>query len=336
MIAGVIAEFNPFHLGHKYQVDNISDEYLKIALISANLVQRAEVSFISVKSKIYLAMNNGYDLVVQIPDIYSFQNAQVFCTKSTQILSRLNVKYHYFGAEDDDINKLSMMKENIDNDKLKMLLKKGYSYNKANSIILSDIYMPNNILAAEYIDANRKYNLNLEQRIIKRNMQFMSASEIRKRISEGQTDLAYFNDYEINPNCNDKLFDLFKYIYLTHKNESIYDLTEQINNFIYNKVKISNNYTEFINNCTKKNISISRIKRLMLNIILNIKDYEIEYNMTDEPLKILASNKKGLEHLKTIDNYCTNYSKMYDYESRFLKLYDYLGIKNDMKNILIV
>ena len=88
MRAGIVAEYNPFHNGHLYQISEVlkSDPKLLTAVVSGDFVQRGEFSFIDKWEKTETALKNGVDLVVELPLYYSIQNAEVFCREAVKIL----------------------------------------------------------------------------------------------------------------------------------------------------------------------------------------------------------------------------------------------------------
>ena len=352
MVYGVVAEFNPFHNGHKYQLDMINklNPSIKIALISGSYVQRGELSVISLSDKVKISLDMGYDVVAQIPNIYSIQNAEIYCSFSTRILEELGVDIQVFGAETDKIEDIYTLAKLIDTIDIKKYLEKGYSYNKSISLALADmskLYTSNNILAMEYLKAIRKYGLNIKPLIVKRQYtsynddniikEFSSASKIRHLIANDE-DFKYLVPYDYDLkyiyNYEDKMFSLFKYIFLTRDNNNIYDMSIDMNNIIKNKLNISSNYTTFIKNISKRNISISRVKRLILNTLLNIQKGDIQKDEEIKNIKILGINEKGAKHIKNIKKACVDYSK-YEYdEKEFSMLKEYLIGDKRLKKII--
>ena len=101
MRAGIVAEYNPFHNGHLYQIAETGkyDPELVMAVISGDFVQRGEFSFIDKWEKTEIALNNGIDLVIELPLYYSLQNAEVFCREAVKILEYMEADTQIFGAE---------------------------------------------------------------------------------------------------------------------------------------------------------------------------------------------------------------------------------------------
>lgn len=356
-VVGVVAEFNPFHNGHKYQVETIKKRFkadILIAVISNNLVQRADISVLNTQDKVNIALSMGYDIVVEIPPQISIQNAEIYCSYSVRLLEKMNCNIQVFGAETDKFDLLESIIEKLNDNDIKRYMSMGYSYNKSCSMSLeksnlSQYYTSNNILAIEYIRAKNKYKLNISQKIIKRiasgynedriENNISSASNIRNLIKNNKY---YLNlvPYNINNiiyilNKEDKIFDLFKYIFLRENNDDIYDMSLEIRNFILNRVRKVNNYSDFLNSIKSRNISLNRIKRIMLNVILSIKKSDIK-NMQEkeiEYVKILGINKKGAKYIKNLDFCYVNYKNIKE-EIKYEEFLNYLKIGKILKNCI--
>ena len=92
MVLGIIAEYNPFHNGHLYHLlkskEITKDDYV-IAVIGGNFTQRGEVSLIDKWSKAEMAIDNGVDLVIELPVPYSISSAENFADGAMKILNSL-------------------------------------------------------------------------------------------------------------------------------------------------------------------------------------------------------------------------------------------------------
>ncbi len=177
-VLGIIAEYNPFHNGHVYHINEskkaVEAEYT-VAVMSGNFVQRGDTSLIDKWSKAQMALENGIDLVIELPLIYSISSAENFAEGGIKILNSLNlVNYLSFGSELCDVNILNEFANVLYYEPKEFVsvlnheLSKGFSYPKAreNALLmyLNDIRKyanilssPNNILAIEYLKALKKY-----------------------------------------------------------------------------------------------------------------------------------------------------------------------------------
>ena len=188
-VLGIIGEYNPFHNGHFYHLNEskkITGANYTVAVISGNFVQRGNVALIDKWSRAKMAILNGVDLVLELPCIYSISSAENFASGAIKILNSLKiVDAISFGSE---LNDMSVLKEfatilTEEPDEYKSLLahelSKGISFPKAreNALLmyLNDIRKyanvlssPNNILAIEYLKALMLSNSNIEPVTIKR------------------------------------------------------------------------------------------------------------------------------------------------------------------------
>lgn len=201
-VLGIIAEYNPFHNGHLYHLQNsikTSGANYTVAVISGNFTQRGSTSLIDKWSKAQMALKNGIDLVIELPLLYSISSAENFAEGAIKILNNLNiVDYISFGTETNDIAILNnianvLYKEPKDyKNLLSHELSKGISYPKAreNALLMylgdirkygNTLSSPNNILGIEYLKALKKVRSNIMPITM-------------KRIEVGYNELSYKNN----------------------------------------------------------------------------------------------------------------------------------------------
>ena len=189
-LAAIIAEYNPFHNGHKYQIDKarelLGDDLAIVAIMSGNYTQRGELAIADKTCRAKAAVLAGVNLVVELPFPYSCSSAEIFATSGVHIANSIGVDYLIFGSECGDISALENVAnvfgskefedalENIKSNKDYESL--GYpqilelAYNKIVAPDMRiDISSPNNILAVEYIKAIKAQNSNIIPLTIKRN-----------------------------------------------------------------------------------------------------------------------------------------------------------------------
>ena len=176
-VIGIIGEYNPFHNGHKYHLEKskqlLNADYV-VAVVSGNFVQRGNVSLIDKWAKAEMAINNGVDLVIELPTIYSISSAENFAFGAVKTLDSLNVvDYLSFGTETYDLNILNKIADILyyqPSEYVSILnheLSKGISFPKAreNAVLmyLNDIRTyanilstPNNILGIEYLKSLKR------------------------------------------------------------------------------------------------------------------------------------------------------------------------------------
>ena len=190
---GIVAEYNPFHNGHLYQIEEIKKrrgkDTLIVAVVSGDFVQRGEISYFDKWQKTEMALNHGVDIVAELPLYYSVQNAEIFSRMSTKILDYFELDFQVFGAEEEDIKVLDRIIELQEREEYKKnlmeLMKKGNSYSTSQKLALSeygygDTVKSNNILALEYMRTMKKENLGIKPYIIKREISDYNEIEIEE------------------------------------------------------------------------------------------------------------------------------------------------------------
>ena len=190
---GIVAEYNPFHNGHLYQIEEIKrrmeKDTLIVAVVSGDFVQRGDFSYFNKWYKTEAALNHGVDMVVELPLYYSVQNAEIFSKMSTKILDYLEMDFQVFGAEEKDIEVLARIIELQEREDYKKnlmeLMKKGNSYSTSQKLALSEYgyggaVKSNNILALEYMRTMKKENLGIKPYIIQREISDYNELEIEK------------------------------------------------------------------------------------------------------------------------------------------------------------
>ena len=163
-ITGIICEYNPFHLGHKRQLDCIREENSGIVcLMSGNFVQRGAPAIVDKSLRAKAAILSGADLVLELPVTVSLRSAEGFAQGSVSILSKFCDQLS-FGAESGDVSRLmdtaSFLLSETFSHSLQKHLEKGLSFPSARQAALDELGLdgsllqrPNNILAVEYCKA---------------------------------------------------------------------------------------------------------------------------------------------------------------------------------------
>ena len=218
-VLGIIAEYNPFHNGHLYQIEQakkLTGAEFVVVVMTGNFTQRGDTSIVNKWAKTQMALVNGVDLVLELPTIYSLSSAENFAEGAIKLLDSLNVVDTIsFGTEVDDIATLNNIVNVLYNEPkeyttmLNHELKKGNSFPKAREnalmMYLNDIkrYVnvlngPNNILAIEYLKAMRRLKSNMKPYAIQRKNvyyndeqivdEFASSTAIRKFMIRGEYD----------------------------------------------------------------------------------------------------------------------------------------------------
>ena len=181
-VLGIIGEYNPFHNGHLYHLEQskrMTGANYTVAIMSGNFTERGSTALINKWSRTEIALNNGIDLVIELPVLYATSSAEGFAEGAIKILNSLKVvDYISFGAETSNIDILqeiaNILYAEPKNYKalLAQELNKGLSFPKSreNALMLylnnekysNIISSPNNILGIEYIKALKKLKSNIK------------------------------------------------------------------------------------------------------------------------------------------------------------------------------
>ena len=216
---GIVAEYNPFHNGHLYQIRKIREIFGKdvfIAVVgSGDFVQRGEISFLDKWEKTQVNLECGVNLVAELPLYYSIQNAEIFSKMATRILDYLGMDIQVFGAEEENIEVLQkvldLQKRQDYKDKLMRYMKKGNSYSTSQRLALKEyeldgIVKSNNILALEYMREIEKSNLGIKPFIVKREISEYNEEKVEKEREEFASASFLRNELEkiLEEFCGDK------------------------------------------------------------------------------------------------------------------------------------
>lgn len=296
MIYSIICEFNPFHSGHKHLIDSIkSDDDSVICVMSGNFVQRGEFAVYDKFTRARTALENGADLVIELPCAYSLKSANGFANAGVKLIETLGVTDKIaFGAECDDINQLMSAAQEIKNNEenIRCEMKKGISYPAARRRVIDNSILdtPNNILALEYIMA-----ANLPCAAVKRigaghdsDDKLYSASAIRKTLSPDEICSI--------KNCENAVLSKLRTMD-TDDFAKIEDVTEGLENRIVDAVRSSVSLNEIYDKIKTKRYTHSRIRRIILNAYLGIVD---EYRQDVPYIRVLGFNNNGRDILSQI------------------------------------
>lgn len=340
-ISAVICELNPFHFGHKYLIHNIKKNVAThtIGIMSSNFTQRGEPSIISKKARTQIALNEGLDLIIEIPTIWSTASAEKYAFAGVSIANSLGcVDNLCFASEIGNIQPLKIISDTINsesfNSHIQRYLSTGITFAKARQLSIKEILgenyspiltHPNNILAIEYLKSLSKLNSKIIPYTIKRigtdhnstetYQKFASASYIRNLI---QTTNENFYKYlpkssheiilkEINSLRAPSNISLIERAILSNLRTmskkdiaDLYDISEGIEGRIFKCAKISSSLNQLIQNIKTKRYTMARIKRLIIYSFLGITKYYSDLPITY--IRVLGFNSKGLEILKILKN----------------------------------
>lgn len=200
--AGIICEYNPFHRGHLLQLrktrEMVGEDGAIVCLMSGYFVQRGEPALFSPEVRTRAALENGADLVLELPITGAVNAAGYFAETAVSCLHQMGcIDLLSFGSESGNLEELCRIAEILDSTDmeaaLKARLETGASYASARTLALQDLGADgallrgaNNALGVEYIRSLKKLGSEIAPWTYRRDLTLPSASEIRGTL--GQAD----------------------------------------------------------------------------------------------------------------------------------------------------
>lgn len=301
---GIICEYNPFHNGHKYQI-----EYAKntlglpvVCAMSGNFVQRGTPACMDKNFRAREAIKGGADIVLEIPFPYSSMTAEKFARAGVTVLSKSGMCSHLlFGSECADTEKLCKIAEllaDADTDKgiqVYQMTDKSISYAKARGLFVKDklgkefadiLSNPNDILGIEYIKAIIETDSPLIPVALKRSVDrsegvsgsFASSSFVRELVKTGAAAKAY--EYvpcgEVLSEFTDKAdFEKLMHLSLMAKNPKdltdICEISDGLEFALVKAARTSGSYGEMLEKLKSKTLTDAKIRRMVLFAFFGVK-----------------------------------------------------------------
>ena len=327
--AGIIAEYNPFHNGHLYHVEEtrrLSGADVVMAAMSGNFLQRGAMAVADKWLRAEIAVMCGADLVVEIPTVFACASAKIFAEAGVEILENLGADHISFGSESGNIEELSaisrVIKDNMREiqEHIDRRIKEGISYPRARreavcAIIGDDmagaIDSPNNILAIEYLNAIKR----AKPMTVKRSGPgynektvsdgLASATAIRDMMAKGQdiSQLLPGKSYEAllrtGIPSEEKFFDMIRQKVLMTEGWLLDNAPaggEGLGNKLKNSIRLCSDREQLAEMLKSKRYTRTRIDRFLAQTVLGIDRREHSANY----IRVLAFNDKGRKYLKEI------------------------------------
>ncbi len=351
-VLGIIAEYNPFHNGHRYQLDQAKASTgadFVVIVMSGDFVQRGTPAIIDKYTRAQMALTCGADLVLELPALWATASAEYFGAAAVAMLDKLGVVDTIsFGAESDNIILLNRIAEILVDEPAQFQydlftqLKEGRSFPTARKNALLNylgasaeletiLATPNNILAIEYLKELKRRNSAITPQIILRQgggyhdtaiQSLASATAIRRAAftnpdfeaelepampeSARLSFMEYCTDYAL---LDENDFSaILKYKLLSEAANGFADYADgsvELSNRIKKHFDDFVSYTDFCDLLKSKDVTYTRISRLLLHILLNFTnwDYRCGRAMDYIPyLRVLGFKKDSGELLHAIKN----------------------------------
>lgn len=315
-VAGIIAEYNPFHNGHAYQISKTREAGAShiVCVMSGNCVQRGEIALIDKHKRAKAAITGGADLVIELPVPFCLGTAPDFAKAGVEILSRMGcVDVLSFGSESGDEQELIALTEKIDSlseNDIKSKMSEGLTYPQAISSLLGDdaaelLNGANNTLAIEYLRALK--GKGITPFTVKRTAphdsnefrsHFACASHIREMI-RGSGDASRFTPLSLSRSDvtdmkNIESAILYRLAMMSKEDLAAVPYAEGLETRLYEASRNASTLAELYDSVKTKNITHARVRRaVMLSALGVTKD-----DMREVPYaRVLAMNGRGAEIL---------------------------------------
>lgn len=314
-ISGIIAEFNPFHNGHKYLLDQA--EGLKIVAMSGNFVQRGEPAIVDKWTRSQMALEHGADIVVELPFLVAVQSADYFAQGAVDILARLGINQLVFGTEtvvDYQLIAETYAQKGEEMERFLAQLSDHLSYpEKAQTMWRHFTGLefsgdtPNHILALAYAKAvtGRGITLCPIQRIgagfhSEEKVEIASATAIRRYVADRAFVQAASPSADLflgAPQVSwEDYFPLLRYQILIHPDlASIYQVNEELANRIRSAIGDSHTMEELVEKVSTKRYTKARVRRVLTYILVHAREEALP-----QAVRVLGFSEKGRAHLSTI------------------------------------
>ena len=315
-ITGIIAEFNPFHNGHKYLLDQA--EGLKIVAMSGNFVQRGEPAIVDKWTRAQMAIENGADLVVELPFLVSVQAADFFGQGAVAILARLGMDTLAFGTEEvldyqqianlytERGQEMELFMENLPN---------SLSYPQKTQAMWKEFAdldfsgdTPNHVLALAYAKAvaGRKIKLHPIQRqgagyhSVDKDVDFASATALRQHQNDQNFLERFMPSIALFENASkvnwEDYYPLLRYQILSNPDLTIiYQVNQEMAVRIKDAIKTAQTVDELVEIVATKRYTKARVRRLLTYILVQARE-----NALPEGIHVLGFTEKGRQHLKPL------------------------------------
>ena len=340
---GIIAEYNPFHNGHLYQLREAQrlTEQPIVVVMSASFMQRGEPACLSKWLRARLAVENGAALVLELPTAFSLRSAQFFASGGVQLLAATgSVTTLSCGVEPPELD-FGALAQRITSDaaqgRIRSLLSQGKSYAAACAAVLSEaqqeagvtamqassnegkafagLTKPNDILALEYAKALQATDIKplfIERRGDGYNDReisgtMSSATAIRQALNNSNDGWQQAVPASVRQALLDNapgydaalLWQLLRYKLRLMSVDAIADAcqcSEGLENLLKDAAACPS-FAEALQLCTSKRYTTSRIRRLFMQLLLDVPRWRWEDN-APAYLRVLAFNDTGRQLLK--------------------------------------
>lgn len=324
---GLVVEYNPFHNGHRYhlrQAKKVSGADVVVAMMSGNFTQRGEPTIVDKWQRTREALNNGVDLVIELPVFYAVQPAHLFAAGALRLLAGLSVDSVVFGAEHPewDFQRLVASERHFRSQNFHQYnatfatqfnqeLKKQTGY---------QLMAPNDILAFAYEKAKADQGLGLRLYPIQRRGsdyhdkqvrgKIASATAIRQAVSQQVVPAEAAPQQTVQDLQTIKELPSWKILYPLLRNQLIqapaeylataYEVAEGLEYRMKEAAERHLDFLSFQRAIKSKRYTYSRLLRAEFYLLLQASRQQVEEQMAHPYYHVLGFTSKGQEYLHSV------------------------------------
>lgn len=317
---GIVAEYNPFHSGHRYHIEEtrrrLGEDCAVVAVMSGNFVQRGDCAVTDKWARARMALEGGADLVLELPTVWASSSAERFAFGAVSILKAAGVQVLSFGSESGDSERLGKLAELLDAEEFRGALRKhldgGLPFAVCRQRAAEDLIgaeaaaclgNPNDNLGVEYLKAARRLGFHPEVIAVPRvgaghdggdHPEYPSASYVRRQILDGEIPMENPASLRYNErgvlsllrNMEQKEFEMLP------------DSGEGLAVRLWEAVRKADTLEQLYDLTKTKRYAHARIRRMVLWAYLGLK----ESDCPDTPpyLRVLGANRRGRAVLRDI------------------------------------
>ena len=311
-IIGIVAEYNPFHAGHAYQIEKArqmaGEKCTVIAVMSGDFVQRGDWAIQPKTMRAEAACRGGVDAVFELPLPWCLSSAEGFARGAVSLLLSLGITHLSFGSESADLDQLSATASRIsasgfeEDVKACLRTRPNLTYPQARAFVLGEdsVSSPNDLLAVEYLLALR--GTSVVPLPVKRfgsghdeagECICPSASELRSRIVSGSISVPHVSPSVMEVACLSRLRQMDKDAFL-----SLPDCADGLGSRIWNAVREGSSLQQICDIAKTRRYTHSRVRRAVMCAVLGLKSGD---NIGAPPYaRLLAMNGCGRQFLSSV------------------------------------
>ena len=335
-VLGIVAEYNPWHFGHEYQLEEtkkICGAEYSVGIINGNFTQRGEPALLNKWARAEMALKGGMDLVVELPFYFGCNSAEFFAKGAVNILINSGIVTHMgFGSESGNMEKIKEVAEVLAKEPaefkrlLALKMETGVSFPRARMEVIGHMLgedamellkSPNNILAIEYVKSLISENSQIVPVTIERKgagyhdmdcCQLASASRIRRdlrgdaclenMVPKTTLEIIERNRKSLVFKDNPEFYKLLQHVLLGASNNltDVFSVSEGIENAFLKHVRTCENLEELLQKVKSKRYTYAGLSRIAAQMVVGF------YKNQEVPkyIRVLGFTEKGQKLLKMI------------------------------------